>query len=134
MIGDKKGITLIELIIVISIISILAAVGIPEYSRFIAKGRVRNATNDLLQNMRLARTMAIRENRAYLITFNESTANSYRIGFDGDGNNSLLDLVDGYGTGSVREVNLQTEYGNDIIFGTCCGKGRTTCIIIRRQS
>ncbi len=123
MIKRNKGVTLVELLIVISIIGILAVVGFPEYGRFVAKSRVRRATNDLMQNMRLARTMAIKENRAYLITFNEGIANSYRIGFDGNSNNSLLDATDGYGNGPVRVVNLQTEYGNDVRFSSSTGSG-----------
>jgi len=120
---QNKGFSLIELLIVIAIIGILAMIGIPEYGRFIAKSKVRRAANDLLQNMRLARTMAIKENRTYLITFNEGTANTYRIGFDGDSNGSLLDVVDGYGNGPVRVINLQDEYGNEIVFGTSTDTG-----------
>jgi prepilin-type N-terminal cleavage/methylation domain-containing protein len=123
MIRGKKGVTLVELLVVISIIGILSVIGIPQYGRFVAKSKVRSATSDLLQSMRMARTMAIKENRAYFITFNESAANTYRIGFDGNNNNSLLDPADGYGNGPVREINLQTEYGPDIFFGTTTGNG-----------
>ena len=117
---EKKGVTLVELAIVMTIIGILIAIGIPGYGRFIDKSAVRRATSDLLQNMRLARTMAIKENRTYLITFNE-TANTYRIGIDGGGNGSLLDIAtDEYGNGTgvpVRVIDIQTEYGNNIVLG-----------------
>jgi prepilin-type N-terminal cleavage/methylation domain-containing protein len=123
IIREKKGVTLMELLIVISIIGILTAIGVPQYARFVAKDKVKRATNDLLQNARLARTMAIKENQQYLITFNEAFANSYSIGFDGNGNNSLLDAADGYETGPVRVVRLQTEYSNDVVLGTTATTG-----------
>lgn len=122
---DKKGMTLIELMVVILIIAILGGIAVPQYGRFVAKGKVKRAASDLLQNMRLAKTMAIKANRSYLITFNEGSANTYRIGFDGDGDGSLLDPADGYeinpSDGSVRlpvrVINLQSDYGNNIVLG-----------------
>jgi len=122
-IKNNNGVTLVELMVVIAIISILAGIGIPGYGRFVAKNRVRSAANDLLQNMRLARTMAIKENRDYLMTFNESGANTYSIGFDGDGNNKLTDPADGYGAGPVRIYDLETSYGEGILFGTSTNQG-----------
>ncbi len=131
---DKKGMTLIEMMVVILIIAILGGIAVPQYGRFVAKGKVKRAATDLLQNMRLAKTMAIKANRPYLITFNEvviknedviDSDNDYRIGFDGDGDGSLLDPADGYeinpADGSVRlpvrVVNLQSDYGINIVLG-----------------
>jgi hypothetical protein len=68
--------------------------------------------------------MAIKENRTYLITFDVGeTVNTYRIGFDGDNNGSLRDAADGYGNGPVRIINLQDEYGEEIVFGTSASTG-----------
>ncbi len=117
IIKDNRGVTLIELVIVLAIIGILTAVGIPEYGRFIAKSKVRQSSNDLLQNMRLARTMAIKENRTYILTFNYG-ANNYLIGFDSDENDSLFDPGDGYGNSAVRQITMITEYGQDMVLGT----------------
>ena len=137
---DKMGMTLIELLIVISIIGLLAAIGIPEIGRFSANYRVRSAATDLIQNMRVARAMAIKENREYMIVFD--TANQrYLIGFDGDGDNNLITtdsdtfgickdtnndrlpngdvLVNGVPE-CVRVVNLNS-YGDNIVFGFSTG-------------
>jgi prepilin-type N-terminal cleavage/methylation domain-containing protein len=146
---NKSGITLIEVIIVIAIIGILAAFGIPEISRFSADYRVRSSATELLQNMRIARAMAIKENRKYLIVFDLENQR-YLIGFDGDdlngdgipeGDGNLMTPdSDTFGTckdidndglpegdvllngvpGCVRVVNLG-KYGNNIIFGYTTG-------------
>ena len=65
----KAGFTLVEILVVISIAAILAVIGVPQYGRFVAKNKVRGAASDLLQNMRLARTMAIKENQTKSMYF-----------------------------------------------------------------
>ncbi len=118
IIKESSGVTLIELLVTLSIIGILSVVGIPEYGRFIAKNNVRSASSDLLQNMRLAKTMAIKENETYLVIF-DYAANIYHIGVDMDGNNSLLDAVDEYGgTSPARTIDPQSDFGNNIVFGS----------------
>lgn len=114
---DNKGFSLIELMIVIVIVGILAGFGMPEYGRYVAKSRVRSAATELIQNMRMIRTMAIKENRTYIVTFNTGT-NTYTMGFDGDSDNSLGNPIqDFYGSGPVRVINVPIEYGLDIVLG-----------------
>ena len=138
----EKGITLIELLVAIAIVGILAVLVAPELGRFRSNYNARSCATDLIQYMRVARAMAIKENREYLIVI-DTTANSqrYLIGFDGDGDNNLITadsdtfgicndadgdrlpegdaLVNGVPS-CVRVVNLN-DCGNDIIFGYTAG-------------
>lgn len=116
---DNKGFSIIELMVVLVIVAILAGFGLPEYGRFAAKNRVRGAATGLMQHMRLVRTMAIKENRTYIITINASTNNSYDMGFDGNGNNDLGEPnFDFYGDGApVRRILVQSEYGINVVLG-----------------
>ena len=118
-IGNEKGFSLIELVIIMSIIGILAVIGIPSYSNFASKGNVKRAVNDLLQNARLASTLAIKENQNYVVAFEVAGANTYSIGFDTDGDG----VPEGYDGGPVRIVNLQNEYGDNVAFGTFTDTG-----------
>ncbi len=127
--NNSSGMSLIELVMVMAITTLLLVIGIPGYGRYVANARVRSAAGDLVANMRLARMMAIGDNRNYLITFNLAN-NSYSMGFDGDGDNNLDDAEDGYGDGDVRTVNLPEDYGVDVAYGTLAKDGpgeRSSC-------
>jgi len=138
----EKGITLIELLVAIAIVGILAVLVAPELGRFRSNYNARSCATDLIQYMRVARAMAIKENREYLIVF-DTTANNqrYLIGFDGNGDNDLVTVnFDTFGIckdtdgdrlpnndtaangvpSCVRVVNLR-DCGNNIIFGYTAG-------------
>jgi len=96
---ETDGVTLIELVVVVAIVGIVVlALVAPEIGRFRSNYSVRSCATDLIQNMRVARAMAIKENRDYLIVFQSAgTPNTtvnpqgrYLIGFDADGDNNLL--------------------------------------------
>ncbi|MBO9650319.1 MAG: GspH/FimT family protein [Variovorax sp.] len=62
--GDRrshpKGFTTIELMVVIAIVAILAAIAAPSFGGIIERYRVRRATEDLTASLYLARSEAIR--------------------------------------------------------------------------
>ncbi|HUW32004.1 MAG TPA: GspH/FimT family pseudopilin [Planctomycetota bacterium] len=68
--------TLVELIIVVLIVSILAAVGIPAISEASADLRLRSAAQRLMADLNYARNLAITDGTSYGISF---SGNSYRV-------------------------------------------------------
>ena len=107
---DKKGFTMIELLIVIAIIAVTAAVAIPNIISWIPTIRVNSAARDLVSEMQLARMKAVSERNNYVITFDTST-NQYSIYDDNDSNFSTSNVL-------VKTVNLPSG----IQFGYIAGK------------
>jgi general secretion pathway protein H len=71
---NRKGITLIELIVVMVIIAIGAVLIAPNIGAWLPNYRLRNATRDVVSIMRVAQIKAVSNNIWYRVTFD--TANN----------------------------------------------------------
>lgn len=67
-IKPNKGFTLLELMIVVSIVAIFAGIGVPSFSRLIANQRVHAAASDLQTALWRARSEAIRLNTQVVLS------------------------------------------------------------------
>ncbi len=74
-----SGFTLIELIIVVAITGIMAAMITPNVLRWVVHSRFRTAVSDLGVNLKLAKSTAIKTNANCVVTFNSPGSNWYRI-------------------------------------------------------
>ena len=81
-----RGFTLLEMMIVMIIISVLAAIALPAFSDWRARQAVRSATQALLAQMKQARVLAVSENRSVSIAF---TSSSYTFDADTTGSCGL---------------------------------------------
>ena len=70
----NAGFTLIELMVVIGILTIMLAIGIPMFLRELPNYRLREAARQVAQDMNLAKMRAIATNRNFGIYFNYSGA------------------------------------------------------------
>ena len=64
---NKKGVTLVELIVVIVIIAIGAALLIPNIGAFLPSYRLRGAARDMVSTMRVAQLKAVSNNMEYQV-------------------------------------------------------------------
>ncbi len=73
---NKKGVTLIELIVVLVIIAIGAVLMVPNLRPWIANYRLRSATRDITSTLRVAQMKAVSNNLNYRVSF-DGVAKTY---------------------------------------------------------
>lgn len=116
----QEGFTLAELVLVVAIISILAAIAIPNFLNWLPNMRLRAAARDLYSNMQRIRSEAVKTNQDWAIVFNTAN-NTYSIcsspGADGNwstlADNTIVGAVNlaqsasgiGFGHGTIPEGN-----------------------------
>ena len=59
----RSGFTLIQLTVVIALLAILTAVGVPNFLSWLPKYRLKSAARDLYSNLHLAKMLAIKANK-----------------------------------------------------------------------
>ena len=77
-ITNKKGITLIELMVTVAIIGIVVGIAIPSFTSYLPRLRLNGAARDLISDLRLARSLAVGENKQYKVVFDVANE-SYTI-------------------------------------------------------
>ncbi|MEW6615753.1 MAG: GspH/FimT family pseudopilin [Thermodesulfobacteriota bacterium] len=118
---DVSGFTIIELIVVVGIVCVTAAIAIPNIISWIPTIRVNSAARDLVSEMQLARMKAVSERNDYVITF-DTTTYEYSIYDDGDNDFSTAGVET---SELVKTVDVDTKY-KGIQFGYVAGETGTS--------
>ena len=71
---NKKGVTLIELIVVLVVIAIGATLMVPGFGRWLPKYRLRSATRDIASTIKAAQLKAVANNLNYQVVFTPGAA------------------------------------------------------------
>ena len=71
---NSKGVTLIELVIVMVIIAIGALLISPNLGRWVSHYRLRTATRDIVSTLRVAQMKAVSNNMEYQVLFQNTTS------------------------------------------------------------
>jgi type IV fimbrial biogenesis protein FimT len=104
--GSPKGFTLVEVMIVITIIGIIAAIATPNFLAWLENNRLRDASQDLLSNLQYAKFEAIKRNRNVIAVFAPVAC---APAIPDPGGNYTIFVDDGSGGGtsgdSIRQAN-----------------------------
>ena len=114
VLGDIRGFSIAELMTVVSLIGILAAVGIPSFLSFQPSMRLNGAAREVLSRLMWARANAVQNNNTSVVTFLND--HSFQIFNDANGNGSV-------DANETTTVDLQTDY-SDVTF-TVTGSSST---------
>jgi prepilin-type N-terminal cleavage/methylation domain-containing protein len=75
----ESGFSLLELLVVVGIVAVMAAVGLPAIGRYFRNYQIRNAAREVASEIQTARTKAIMKNVNWGVLFVTLSPTTYRV-------------------------------------------------------
>jgi prepilin-type N-terminal cleavage/methylation domain-containing protein len=97
--SDRRGFSLAEILVAIVIFGILAAIAVPQFVAFRPKNRLNGAARQVYSELMWARSKAVNENNAYVVTFPT---------------NQTMQIAGS----TTKTVNIQSEYSDVTLTST----------------
>jgi prepilin-type N-terminal cleavage/methylation domain-containing protein len=109
---NSSGFTVLEMLMVVTIVGIMGTVAIPGFMNLSPRMSLKDATRDIVNDMQIARTSALRDRQSWAIQFNPGDNGSYTVLSD-DGADDIWNTADDT---VYRTINLSNyigiSYGN----------------------
>jgi prepilin-type N-terminal cleavage/methylation domain-containing protein len=118
----NRGFSLIEMLIVISVLAILAAIGVANYNSYARSVRFREVNNRIAQLFQDTSARAINRSEKFTMTFTLNQAAGADITVTGDKSSETISLESDAELTSVKYKNKTTNT-TSLVFDT---RGRTT--------
>jgi type IV fimbrial biogenesis protein FimT len=107
----RRGFTLIELLIALAIFVLLVLLAGPMYGEFMANAQIRNASESLLDGVRLAQAQAMKNNLPAIFTLDPATGWTVTVVDPEDAKKKLFTRTHQFADGSPLAVVAVTPNG-----------------------